>query len=166
MRVCSKCKSEYPATAKFFCKNKRMKDGLSSWCRRCHSIKSGVWQKSDKAKANRRRYGATGAYNINSKKYYNTIGGHLHKSFHHMVERCSKSGYCLSKGTQCKFKSAEELIDHVVNELKVDPRGKEIHRMNNDGHYEVGNIEFLTGTIHRKLHAKMCRELNYEGQKN
>lgn len=39
MKICSKCKTEYPATNEYFHKNSRAKDGLFSSCKPC-SIKS------------------------------------------------------------------------------------------------------------------------------
>jgi hypothetical protein len=52
----------------------------------------------------------------------------------------------------CLFESADAFIDYVLNVLKVDPRGKQIHRLDNDGHYAPGNVEFLTAGEHGKAH--------------
>jgi len=36
-KICKKCKEEYSATEKYFCKNKYNKDGLSTKCKKCMS---------------------------------------------------------------------------------------------------------------------------------
>ncbi len=35
MKICSKCKKEYPATAECFYRNSKRKDGLAIWCKSC-----------------------------------------------------------------------------------------------------------------------------------
>lgn len=35
-------------------------------------------------------------------------------------------------------------IPYIINELQVDPRNLTIDRINNDGHYERGNIRFVS----------------------
>ena len=81
------------------------------------------------------------------------------KRCNHMKQRCdnpdnSKFKHYGGRGIECRFESNQEFVDYVINELKVDPRGLEIHRINNDGHYEKGNIEFLTDIDHKKKHKK------------
>jgi len=51
--------------------------------------------------------------------------------------------------------SADDFRDYVINELKVDPRGLQIHRIDNDGHYERGNIVFVTREEHKEIHMKL-----------
>jgi hypothetical protein len=34
-KTCSKCRTEFPATAEFFPPDKRCRDGFGSWCRTC-----------------------------------------------------------------------------------------------------------------------------------
>lgn len=53
------------------------------------------------------------------------------------------------------FVSPEELIEYVMDKLKVDPRGLHCHRIDNSGHYEKGNIEFLTRVEHDKVHVEL-----------
>lgn len=46
-----------------------------------------------------------------------------------------------------------ELLDWL-KENNIDPRGLDIHRIDNDGNYELNNIMFLTRSEHTILHKK------------
>lgn len=83
------------------------------------------------------------------KKYRQTIIGNLHNRFRLMKRRCNNSdsmGYKNygGRGIQVKFKNVDMFIDYVLGKLQIDPRGFDIDRINNDGHYEPGNIRFVT----------------------
>jgi hypothetical protein len=41
------------------------------------------------------------------------------------------------RGIKCKFKSVDEFVSYVVNNLQID-------RIDNNGHYERGNIRLTT----------------------
>ena len=86
------------------------------------------------------------------KKYYATINGHLRRVFNSMNQRCNNSNhvgfkYYGGRGIENKFESTDEFVGYVINELKVDPRGLHIDRIDNDGCYEKGNIRFVTAAI-------------------
>ena len=51
MRICTKCKREYPATGDHFPPNKKSSDGLSSWCRECGRKLNKAWRTSKKGKS-------------------------------------------------------------------------------------------------------------------
>ncbi len=83
------------------------------------------------------------------KEYNNTISGYLRHIFHAMKQRCNNPkthnyNRYGGRGIKNLFKSSDELIDYVVNVLKVDPHGLQIDRIDNDGNYEPGNIRFVT----------------------
>lgn len=39
MKMCTKCETEYPATTKYFYRNKQCKDGLHGHCKVCKSLR-------------------------------------------------------------------------------------------------------------------------------
>ncbi len=94
------------------------------------------------------------------REYRGTINGHLRHVFHGMEQRCSDPK-CKDyknygdRGIQNKFTSSDEFVNYVINVLQADPRGKHIHRIDNDGNYEPGNIEFLIPPEHKQAHRLM-----------
>jgi len=121
IKICAKCNKRKFASE--FQRDKRYKDGFFCYCRRCQSD-----------------------YH---QKYKNTIKGWLNACFRGIKIRCNNPKhlnykYYGGRGIKCLFKSVDEFVDYVINELKVDPRGLDIDRIDNDGNYEPGNIRFIT----------------------
>ena len=86
-------------------------------------------------------------------KYYRTLIGRLVTLFSNMKGRCNNPKHISYKyygyrGIKSHFQSSQELIDYVVNNLGYDTyekiKGLQIDRINNDGHYEPGNIRLVT----------------------
>lgn len=112
---------------------------------------------SDKNKAAQKRYRQSekGKETIRNKqrRYAKTIYGCLLKRFCAIKDRCynpsSQWYHCYGgRGIKCKFKSTKEFVDYIVHELKYDEyekiKGLQIDRIDNNGHYEKGNIRFVT----------------------
>ena len=72
--------------------------------------------------------------------------------------RCMNNPYYINKGIQVNI-TLGELFDWVFRQgLSVeDIRWKHIHRIDPEGDYEVGNIEFLTPSEHRRKHSELRR---------
>ncbi len=99
------------------------------------------------------------AYN---KARYNSLEGFVRHVYHNIAGRCKHRKLYIDRGIECKFTSSDNLIDYVINELQIDPRGLECHRIDDNGHYEKGNIIFLTNEDHKKIHVEL-RSLSYKG---
>lgn len=147
MKKCTKCKVEYEATLEKFPSNAKAKDGLGSWCKVCvRELNRASYSKNrDRRLAQKREYGAT-------------LNGHLRRVYKNMNRRCSgqsgnhKDQSYSTKGVKNKFVNYYDFYDWVIRIMCEDPRGKQIHRIDNDGHYEPGNIEFLTPEEHKDKH--------------
>lgn len=153
MMRCSKCGEEKSLSE--FHKEKQGAGGLRSQCKKCRSDYSKKYRLTDKGKQARdrasKKYRQRHRSEIAKDKrdHRKTFIGRLRSCFQDINKRCNNPKdkaykYYGGRGIQNRFESTNEFIDYVINILKVDPRGFTIDRIDNDGHYEKGNIRFVT----------------------
>ncbi len=151
---CSKCKKRKSVDK--FGKDKLRKDKLFAWCRICVSKHNHEYQQTNRGKQASKKTSAT---------YRKTLEGCIRNYFTRMRYRCNspKANNYLrygGRGIKCLFTS-DEFFTYVTIDLGYDTckklRGLEIHRINPGGHYESGNIEFLTPAEHRVKHVELRR---------
>lgn len=163
-KICTKCRTEYPATLEYFGPHKLMKNGLRSRCRKCRREDDKEYRQTEKRKAYQREYGKEyhKKYMI---AYRRTFRGRLQKVFSMFNCRCTNSkihNYSRygGRGIKNKFRNLDNFRSYVVNDLGITDinqiKNKEIHRINNNRHYEKGNIEFLTPKEHKQAHIADC----------
>lgn len=166
IKRCSKCKQEYPPTTKYFYRNRKHKDGLRSCCKQCDNCQERKEQKSQYYKQyykthreKKRQYCKQWCqehrterlqyHHQYGKRYRKTLQGHLKLMWDNMLKRCNNPKirdykYYGGRGIEVKFISFDDFYNYVVNELKADPRGLTVDRIDNDGHYKRGNIRFVS----------------------
>jgi len=147
-KQCSRCKQFLPIS-EFY---KRL-NGLQPICKQCHNQYNKQHQQTHRDKYrqyNRQYYQRHKAERLQAiKRYRQTKTGHLRRVWQAMLYRCNNLKSPVYKnygarGIKVKFACFEDFYDHIIKELNVDPRGLYIDRINNDGHYEQGNIRFIT----------------------
>ena len=146
-KVCSKCHVELPANEESFGPRKVSSDGLTGQCRGCmRDAGRGYDKKRVRPEGYRGQQRELGA------AYRKTVTGRLHRLFHVMHDRCAgQAGY---ENIECAFDNVNEFIDYVINIMQVDPRGLDCHRIDNDGNYAPGNIEFKNPHEHQAQHNR------------
>lgn len=155
MKVCTKCHNEYPATTGYFTSDKRNKDKLSSWCKICRRIADKKYQQTKRGKCTRQKYWQSEKGKTVQQEYLNTINGHLRGIYNHIKQRCtnpknkSYKNYG-DRGIELRF-TFDRFLDYIKNDLGYDTYEKIkklwIDRINNNGHYEKGNIRFVTAKV-------------------
>ncbi len=147
-KQCTKCLDWF--TLGCFYKDKTKKDGLRPECKNCVNIRQKEYRKTHEIEIAERKAAA-----------YQTITGHLRRCYANIVYRCTNlNGRNYDRyggrGICCLFSSADEFIDYVVNVLQIDPSGLTIDRINNDGHYEPGNIRFILNLENQRNKKRKC----------
>lgn len=163
---CGKCNRLKPLGE--FSKDKIQKGGLRYRCKDCdkvyyqtHKIECRKHQKKYNqrhkvkfAKRDRKYYQKHKPELVaRAKKYRQTTKGDLRTRYRHLDRRCNNpedAGYKNYGGRGIKnlFKSFNKFFIYVTIDLKMNTyekvKGLQIDRIENDGHYEVGNIQFVT----------------------
>lgn len=144
-KYCPGCKTPKPLGE--FCKNRSRKDGLSNRCRGCKGQYQAEYQTTERG----REFG-----HRTNRRYRATLKGRLGNIFHGMDRRCTDPNYIHYKyyggrGIQNKFGPLDEFRAYVRDDLGItileQIEGLQIDRIDNDGHYEPGNIRFVTREV-------------------
>lgn len=152
-KICNKCGNKLPTTKQYFYRASSTIDGLRGDCKKCNNKASAIRQKENPSIHNIacRRYYQKHKEKVlqYAKKYSKTPTGKLRQVFAGIKQRCYNPNceyyeYYGGRGISCEFSSPEELINYVLEELKINPVGLQIDRIDNDGNYERGNIRFIT----------------------
>lgn len=106
------------------------------------------YRKSKLGRVAMQRHNNTEKQKTARKHYEQSLIGCIRRRFYAIKQRCNNPKhpaykYYGGRGIELKFTS-DEFVDYVINELKIDPRGLDIDRIDNNKHYEPGNIRFVT----------------------
>lgn len=132
------------------------------------------YQQSDKGKAAQAKYRQehrvkiteyrnTDAYKITRTKYRRKLKSYLRRCLGDMRYRCNNpraTGYKNygGRGIECRFTDANDFICFVMGVLGYNSMeklaGLQIDRVNNDEHYEMGNIRFVTAKVNANNRRK------------
>lgn len=140
IKRCSKCKQSKAISE--FQKHRKNTDGLQGYCKSCQKIYQKTYQQEHKQERQK--------YQLNYRRSYRkTIKGYLRYIWHGMLQRCNNTKnkdykHYGGRSIKVKFVSFDDFYDYVFNELKAEPKGLTIDRIDNDGNYERGNVRFIT----------------------
>lgn len=161
MKQCSKC-GKRKSISEFY-KNPTGIHDVRGDCKYC------VWKyrqtrKTKKLKYNKRYYQINKVeVNKQHRQYRKTITGYLRSIFSAMKTRCTNPDCARYKdyggrGIECRFENADDFICYVMGVLRFNTieklDGLGIDRINNDGHYEKGNIRFVTSKVNNNNKRK------------
>lgn len=150
-KYCGKCKKR-----KLFSAFHKNKNGYRSYCKTCSRNYAKKYRQIHRTKL---------------VKYYKeweiVFVNYLRRRFATIKTRCTNpkhKSYMIygGRGIQCRFKSSQEFVDYVINDLGYNTYEKIkelwIDRINNNGHYESGNIRFVSAKINNNNKRKNVKK--------
>ena len=167
-KICTKCKESKAVIC--FSSHSGHESGLQSHCKTCQRQDQKEYCESEQGSRLRVKYreGHREEHNIGVKKYRSTIRGYLYTRWYNMVDRCSNpkaKGYKHygGRGIKCLFETFNDFFIHVTEELEYNTKdqliGLQIDRIDNDGHYEPGNIRLVTPAVNRNNRSDSKKEV-------
>jgi len=118
-----------------------------------------VYQKTDKGKKlqsqRSKKYFSNSkpAFKERLRQYRLTFKGYLFHKYYAIKQRCDNPNCKAYKnyggrGIENRFKSSEEFMVYIITELGITSlkqiKGLDLDRIDNEGHYEKGNLRFTT----------------------
>lgn len=142
-KTCTGCGVGYPPTLEYFSPDKKGKNGLQSRCKECKNAECRRYYRNNKKK----RCDHNKVYN---RAYYKTLKGYITRVIGNIKQRCGNPEHKSyewygGRGIKCTL-TVDELYQWCIDN-SVNPHGLQIDRIDNDGHYELGNIRFVTAKI-------------------
>ena len=164
-KICTSCKQPFPATAEYFYKDKSRRDKLHPYCKKCQLMYSQQYRCKNRKKiqhSRRKSYKQNPSKEIlRNNQYKRTLKGYVVNLISSIKYRCCNPDcfaykYYGSCGIKLRFTCVELL--QWLGENQIEPRGLEIHRIDNNKDYTLSNIEFLTKKEHTIIHHTQRRK--------
>lgn len=165
MKQCTKCDEKKSLSE--FGRHSITKDGLRTQCKICIAKYCKKYYQIHKIKCLKRAEKHRQTHKIEDVKYRErhrqTIKRRLQNCFHNLNRRCNDPNYVRYKdwggrGIKNLFKSFNEFFHYVTVNLGYNTyeklKGLQIDRIDNNGHYKVNNIRFVTAKINSNNRRK------------
>ena len=159
-KICTKCHIELPSTAQYWYRQLSTKDGLQCRCKACTASHI----KQHKTKHRDR-------YTKQMRLYRSTLRGKLRVVYCALNSRCNNPENPRyedwgGRGILNLFDSFEDFYFSVTTSLQFDSinklKGLVLDRIDNDKHYSLGNIRFVTPAESNKNRRKRYKRRRHE----